>query len=338
MNKALPFILTAFCAILAVSCARGETSRTEYVLGTVCSIRVFDGANAKVYDSLFARLKEIEDILSANKDGTDLWRVNAAAGSKPLVVRKETVTVLAEALRFSALTGGLLDPSIGPLVKAWNIGTEDAAVPDRVALSGAIALVDYRKIYLNAENREVFLREPGMKLDLGAVAKGYAADEMIAMLRERGIRRAIVDLGGNVYAMGEKSPGKPWTIGIKDPKNATGNPIMSIPIVDQSVVTSGIYERYFEENGKRYHHILNPKTGFPENNGLISVSIIAKRSIDADALSTSAFLLGERLGRSLVESVDGAEGIFIDDKGVVRATAGIRDKIRILDEGYRLED
>ena len=338
MKKALSLILASLCALITVSCANKDTSRTEYILGTVCSVRIFDRAAPGTYDELFARLAELEDILSANKDGTDLARINAAAGIKPVIARQETVTVLGEALRFSALTDGLLDPSVGPLVKAWNIGMENASVPSAAALSSALALVDYRNVSLNPETMEVYLQKPGMKLDLGAVAKGYAADELVSMLNEKGIRRAIVDLGGNIYAMGEKAPGKPWTIGIKDPKNATGNPIMSVPVVNESVVTSGIYERFFEENGKRYHHILNPKTGFPENNGLISVSIIATRSIDADALSTSAFLLGVKRGMSLVESIDGAEGVFIDENCIVHATAGIREKIKILDEGYRLAD
>jgi len=338
MKNAFPLALASACALMSISCAKEETSRTEYVLGTVCTVRVFDRTKPSTYDELFNRLKDIEDILSANKDGTDLARINEAAGKNSVIARQETATVLAEALRFSALTDGLLDPSIGPLVKTWNIGSENASVPSAAALATALSLVDYRKISLNPETREVYLSDPGMRLDLGAVAKGFAADELVSMLQERGIRRAIIDLGGNIYAMGEKAPGKPWTIGIKDPKNETGNPIMSVPVVNESVVTSGVYERFFEDNGKRFHHILNPKTGNPENNGLISVSIVAKKSIDADALSTSAFLLGEKRGLALVESVDGAEGIFITEDGIVTATAGIRDKIRILDDRYSLEN
>jgi len=201
-----------------------------------------------------------------------------------------------------------------------------------------LTLIDYRKVIINDEEGTVFLTLKGMKLDLGAVAKGYAADEVIRIIAKHGIQRAIVDLGGNVYAYGDKAPGTDWTIGIRDPETQQGNAIISIKVKNKSVVTSGIYERFFEENGKKYHHILNTKTGYPEDNELMSVSIITSVSILADALSTSTFLLGTEKGLSLIEKTSNTEAIFIDKNKKIRVSSGLKDKIQILDESYILSD
>ena len=199
-----------------------------------------------------------------------------------------------------------------------------------------MALVDWRKVAIDRDSSTVFLPLPGMKLDLGAIAKGFAADEVARIISKHGIRRGMIDLGGNIMAVGEKAKGKPWPIGIRNPEPDAGGSVLSLEVRDSAVVTSGVYERYFVENGIHYHHILDPFTGYPAENGLLSVSIVTARSIDADALSTTTFLLGLEEGMKLVNSMDGVEAIFIDSNKKIRASSGLAGKVEVLDENYAL--
>ena len=304
---------TGFIILLALfsSCAEAKAPRTAFVMGTVCTVNLFDRGSDALYDEIFARLASIEATLSANREGTNLAAINAAAGLHPVQAEPDTLIVLGEALSFAQRTDGALDPAIGPLVKAWNIGTDYAAVPTPEELESARNLVDWHSVIIDRVNGTVFLAQPGMKLDLGAIAKGYAADEIVRILQERKIPRAIIDLGGNIIAYGKKAGGKDWIIGVRDPETSTGEPVISIPVRDASVVTSGIYERFFEADGKRYHHILDRRTGYPVDNDLLSVTIITRVSMRADALSTSVFALGPEKGKALVEGLPGTGAIFI---------------------------
>lgn len=337
MKKSV-FAIAAFTLILC-ACKQAAPARTEFVLGTICTVNLYDRGTDAIYTEIFDRLKELESILSANRDGTNLMDINAGAGIAPVKAAPETIAILSETLIFSEKTAGLLDPTIGPLVKAWNIGTDYAAVPPSEKRLAAMALVDYRKVTVDKSVGTVFLQTKGMKLDLGAVAKGYAADEVVKIIAKHGINRAIVDLGGNIYAYGEKKSGSPWIVGIRDPETERGASILSLSISNESVVTSGIYERYFEADGKKYHHILNPFTGFPEDNELMSVSIVATNSMLADALSTSTFLLGTEKGLKLIEQTDGTEAIFINKNHEIRTSKGLKGlkgKLKLLDENYKL--
>ena len=186
------------------------------------------------------------------------------------------------------------------------------------------------------KNGTVFLTKTGMKLDLGAIAKGYAADDIAHLLISHKIKKAIIDLGGNIYALGEKEPGENWNIGIRDPETERGEPVLSISVNNTSIVTSGIYERFFEVDGKKYHHILDPRTGYPVENELLSVTIVATSSMDADALSTSTFLLGTDKGMSLIEQTKNVDAIFINKKREVKLSSGLRGKIKILDDRFVL--
>ncbi len=333
----------AFLALLLVfplfsSCGKTAEPRTEFVLGTVCTVNLYDKGTSKIYDEVFSRLRELESILSANRDDTNVAEINAQAGIMPVKAAAETLEILEEGLAFAKLSGGKLDPSVGPLVKAWNIGTEYAAVPSPQALKEAISLIDWKSIVVDRAAGTVYLPKKGMKLDLGAIAKGYAADEAARIVKSHGIKKAIIDLGGNILAIGEKSADKPWKIGIRNPETDEGGSALSIEVVDKAIVTSGVYERYFIENGKRYHHILDPFTGYPEDNGLLSVSIVTARSIDADALSTTTFLLGPEEGMRLVENTEGVEAIFIDTSKNVRLSSGLRGKVSILDDSFSVQD
>lgn len=323
---------------LISSCAKPAEPRTEFVLGTVCTVNLYEKGTTAIYDEIFARLRQLEDILSANRDDTNVAAINAGAGKAPVKAEPETIEILEEGLRFAEISAGRLDPTVGPLVKAWNIGTEYAAVPSSEIINNAMNLIGWRNVTIDKAAGTVYLKEPGMKLDLGAIAKGYAADEAARIIKQHGIKRAIVDLGGNILVVGEKASGKPWKIGIRNPEKEAGGSALSMEISGNAVVTSGIYERFFVENGKHYHHILDPFTGYPAENGLLSVSIVTARSIDADALSTTTFLLGLDAGMKLVNSMDGVEAIFIDSLKKVRISAGLKGKVAILEDSYTIVD
>ena len=331
-----------FCAAILtfasfVACApQAQPPQSEFVLGTVCSINLFDRGKPEIYQEIFARLREIEDRMSINKEGTDLDAVNADSGLAPVAVHEDVFQVVAAARRYAELSGGAFDPTIGPVVKLWSIGTDDARVPSPGEIAAALPLVGWRDLIADESARTVFLKRKGMGIDLGAIAKGYAADEVAAIVRKHRIPRAIIDLGGNVLAYGSKKGGKPWRIGVQDPSGQRGDPIGIVQAENKTMVTSGVYERFLEADGVRYHHILSTTDGYPVRNGLLSVTIVADRSIDADALSTAVFALGFEKGKALVESIDGLEAIFVFEDMSVRTTQGIVKDFTISDTRYRL--
>lgn len=328
----------ALVATVGVSCARPAPPRTDFVMGTVCTINLGDKGTEKLYDEAFARLRVLDALLSANSETGNVAEINAGAGLNPVRAAEETLTVLSAALEFSEATNGAFDPTIGPLVKLWGIGLGSERVPPRDEIDRALALSGYRKVDVDRAAGTVYLRERGMRLDLGAIAKGYAADEIARLLSSRGITSGIIDLGGNILAMGEKAPGKPWTVGIRDPQTSQGGAVMSLRVANRSIVTSGIYERFFEENGRHYHHILDPSTGFPAEGELLSVTIISPQSIQADALSTSAFLLGTERGLELVSRYPDTEAVFVDRGLGVRTSEGLRGRVTALDSRFVLHD
>ena len=318
-----------FCAVVFFGgsfsgCSRGdaEASRSEFVLGTVCTITLYDQGYPKVYRDIFRRLREIEDRMSVNIAESDIARINASAGQEPVKVHDDVFEVIRRALYYAEISDGAFDPTVGPLVSLWGIGGENPRVPSPEEINAARGLIGRHDVVLDKENSSVFLKRPGMALDLGAIVKGYAADEAAAILKRERIPRAIIDLGGNVLVYGKKRDRSPWQIGVQDPEGDRGSYIGVVRIRDHTVVTSGVYERFFESGETRYHHILSPSDGWPVRNGLHSVTIIARRSIDADALSTACFVLGYERGKALIESQKAA-GIFVFENKELRLVGNI---------------
>lgn len=309
----------------------GLPPQSEFALDTLCTVNLFEDGTRKRYAAVFARIREIDRMMSAYQDGSDTDLVNRNAGAAPAGVHSEFIDVLETALKYARLSGGAFDPSIGPLVRLWGIGTDGERVPSPEEIAGALSLVDYRDLLVDRERGTVFLARSGQALDLGAVAKGYAADEALRIAREAGVKRAIIDLGGNIMTAGSRRSGipgftkeEPWRIGVQDPLDERGTYLGILQVRGQSVVTSGVYERYFERDGRRYHHILSTANGYPAGTGLLSVTITADSSADADALSTAAFALGWEKGSALVEAVPGAGAVFVFEDFSVRCAGTIR--------------
>ena len=311
--------------------------QSQLHLGTVCTINLFDQGSTELYGQMFQKLKGIEQAFSVNLSDSAVSQINQSAGITPVIVPQEVIYVLQEALRIAERTGGAFDPTIGPLVNLWDIGGDNSQVPSQQAIDHARSLVDWRLVEIDSQRGTVYLPKQGMALDLGGIAKGYAADELVAIAQEAGIQQALFDLGGNIYAFGTKADGTPWRVGVKDPAQPGGSPALALAVQDRSVVTSGMYERFFEQEGIRYHHILNPATGYPVWNDIQSVTIVSKSSLLADALSTSVFVLGREKGLALLESED-AEGVIIGEDNLVYPTSGIADQLSVVTSSYQLAD
>ncbi|MBP2033645.1 thiamine biosynthesis lipoprotein [Clostridium algifaecis] len=311
-------------------------SKTEYMLGTICTITVYDDKSEDVIDKAFARVKQIENKMSVNKTGTELDAVADAAGKNYVKVSDDTFYVLKKGKYYSEQSGGAFDITVGPLVKLWGIGTDNARLPGQNEIDNKKSLINYRDLLLDEKNKKVMLKRKGMSLDLGGIAKGYAADEAARILKENGVKHAIINLGGNILTLNSNPDGDPWKIGIQDPFQTRGNVLASIEVTNKTVVTSGIYERYFKKDGKIYHHILNPFTGYPMDNNLASVTLITDVSINADAMTKNIFYMGIDKGINYVKKVPNLQAIFITKDKKVYITSGLKNNFKIVDSSYKL--
>lgn len=310
-------------------------TETDFALGTTCSVKLFGSEYRDRLKPSLEIAKTVEERMSVNLEDSEISRINRAAGNLAVSVSDETFGLLERAVEFAEMGQGAFDPTIGPLVSLWDIGSGDESVPEPEAIKEALGLVNFRLVRLEKSGDKVFLEKSGMTLDLGAIAKGYAADLMVDYLRARKVPAGIVNLGGNVYAFGRKPAGGPWKIGIQSPYDDRGTYIGIAEIDEGAVVTSGKYERFFIENGIRYHHILSTQNGYPVENGLASVTIISSDATAADALSTLIFTKGLEKGLKLAESLENVEAVIITEEKKVFTTSGIRESFRLTDDDFQ---
>ena len=328
-------VLSLACVLVFFSCAPVPRTHTEFLLGTVCSITLYGNVSPEIVSNVFDRIREIEQRMSVNIPESDIARLNAAAGTRAVSVSRETLEVVEAGLEFSRASGGAFNIAVGPLVKLWGIGTGSAAVPPQSAIDAALGRIDFRKVVADNSGETLFLGEEGMALDLGAIAKGYAADQAAEVLRGAGVGRAIIDLGGNILVLGTRPGGEPWRVGVQNPLLERGQFLGIIAASDTSIVSSGAYERFFTApDGERYHHILDTATGRPVSNGLYQVTVMAKSSRDADALSTLLFALGLDAGLQFAEKTPGVEALFVTGDRELYATPGMRNAFRLTDEDF----
>jgi len=220
------------------------------------------------------RVLKIHSRMSVYEEGSDVARINSYAGRSPQSIPPDTFSLLRRALHFSELSDGAFDITVRPLTQLWGIGKKKDFIPSAEEISQALKLVSCRDLLLDDKNCTAFLRKPGMAIDLGGIAKGYAADEVRRILLEHGIGSAMVNLGGNIVTVGLREDGLPWQVGIQNPLSPRGGYMGTIETEDKAVVTSGSNERFFVKDGVRYHHILDPRTGYPAESGLLSVTAV----------------------------------------------------------------
>lgn len=313
--------LSGCSAIKSVSNANSKITRTGFAFDTVISITLYGTDDESVLDGCMELAEKYENLLSATIEGSDIWNINHSAG-EAVKVDSETIDLLQTALYYADLSHGAFDPALGAVIDLWDFNSEDASVPENDDIEAALEHIDYSNICLDTDSLTVTLSDPDLQVNLGAIAKGYIADRMRDYISSQNVSSAIINLGGNVYALGSKPDGSDFTVGVQKPFDSTGSAITSLSISDSSVVTSGPYERYFEQDGVIYHHILDPATGYPSDRGLLSVTILSTDSVDGDALSTTCFVLGEEKGLELIESLPDTEALFITSDYELIYTSG----------------
>ncbi|GEO69130.1 FAD:protein FMN transferase [Levilactobacillus acidifarinae] len=294
------------------------------MMGTVISLTLFDNKPALV-ERVYDYLQTMTNVLSANDEHSTLGRINQQAGIAPVAVDATTFAFIQRALAATRQYQDSFNVLIGPLVKLWKIGFGGQTVPAKSAIATSLQRMNPDDVVLDATRHTVFLTKRGMQLDLGAIAKGYFADRVKAQLQAAGVTSGIIDLGGNVQTWGDNplTPDGRWHIGIQDPDEARGEALLTVVTPAQSFVTSGVRERYFQRNGRTYHHILDPQTGYPVRNDLLQVTIMTENSELAEVLSTVSFFKGPQAGQTLIEQLPGVDAIFVRDNGAVELTSGL---------------
>lgn len=284
-----------------------------FYFDTVISVRIYGKDKQKLLDGCMELARHYEQLLSATKKDSDIWKINHSNGSW-VTVDPDTAALLHMAVDFAELSGAAVDPTIGGLSRLWNFGSENQGiVPEQSRIEKELAHVDYHAVSF-CEN-QVMLTDPNARLDLGFIAKGFIGDKMKEYLISQGADSALINLGGNVVTLGNKPDGTPFRVGIRDPFAKDGSPLTSLELSDKSVVSSGNYERFFEKEGELYHHILSTQTGYPVKSGLAQVSVICQDSARADALSTLCFVLGYEKAASLLENFPDVQVIFVAEDG-----------------------
>jgi thiamine biosynthesis lipoprotein len=326
------------CLLVAVmSCAKSGSSKTPLVtmkrtqlhMGTLTSItavgRTQDDANEAITAG-FQEIKRLEQLLSTWISSSDLSKVNAAAGRGAVKVSLETMALVRTALQVGEITDGAFNIAIGPAIDAWNISA-DPRLPTTEELDALKPLVDLQYVHTDAWERTIHLQKPGMRIDVGGIGKGYAADQAVAVMKQAGAVAGVVALSGDIKTFGRLPDGRRFPVGIRHPRKEEET-LAEIDLEEEAISTAGDYERFFDKDGIRYHHILDPQTLQPAH-GCQSVSVIAKDGVWADGLDTGIFVLGAERGMELVEQLADVEAIIVDQGGRVLISSGLRNRVRI---------
>ena len=319
----LMLLMLIYVGYRAVAARYSGVSEISYAMGTVFEIKV-NGKNSSGHvKAALDKVREISEQINYYRDNSEISAINNMAGISAVAVSHDTFDIIDKALRVCRQTGGAFDITIGPLVDIWNFNSKNHPdIPAGNELIYAQHLVNYGNVLINPQNETVKLLYPGMKIDLGAAGKGYAISKARSILVERGVKSAIISAGSSIAVIGDNK-GRPWRIGIKDPRH----PDETVGVValngGQAVSTSGDYERYFEIGGKRFHHILNPNTGMPADE-CRSVTIISDDASQTDMLSTAVFVMGPKRGLDLVNSFKNVYTVIIDRQGSVITSPGLK--------------
>ena len=330
--------LAAACWLLVVLVATAAHAATvkdvRSKMGSrfeITAVHDQEAAAHEAVEAAWAEIDRLEAMISSWREDSETSAVNRNAGVRPVRVSPELFRLIRRAVKVSELTAGAFDITFAGVGDLWDFRSGESAVPGRERIAAALRHVGYRRIVLDEERGTVFLDDPGARIGFGAIGKGYAANRAVFVLKEHGVRGGLVSAGGDLVAFGRREDGEPWSIAIahpRDPKRV----LARIPLTEQAVVTSGDYEQYFIHDGRRYSHIIDPRTGWPAS-GLQAVTVICPDAELADALATAAFVLGIEEGLALVEPMEGVEALFVTETGEVRSTSNVRRHLNQEDRG-----
>lgn len=307
-------LIAGLAAMLLSGCQRNiePISKSGFMLNTFVTVTIYDKDDPKILEGCLELCRSYENIFSKTLKGSEVYKLNHRSSDQQTVTVSDDVKALiSEAQIYSERSNGGFDVTIEPLSSLWNFTAESPVIPSENDIKEAVLKVNYKNLKL--EGNDLTFLSPDTTIDFGGVAKGYIADRLKDYLLEQGVKSAIINLGGNVLCVGEKPDGTPFKIGLQKPFADRSETIETLNIKDMSVVSSGVYERHFIKDGVNYHHLLNPRDGYPFQNGLVSVTILSDISADGDGMTTACFSLGLDEGLKLVNSLDGIYGIFITD-------------------------
>ncbi len=321
---------------------------SRVLMDTYCTITVVSSSKAdakKAINAGFSEIKRLETLLNYFSDKSELSAINRAAGEQPVKVSAETFEIIKKALYVSESSGGAFDATLAPVITLWDFSKKNKApsIPSLLTVQKNLALTGFQKIFMNEERSEVQLAQKDMEIDLGGIAKGYAADRAISLIKAMGTKAALVAIAGDIRGFGMSTTNRPWKVGIQNPRTEPGTEkpwedvIAALSLENRAISTSGDYQRFFMVEGKRFHHILDPTTGFPAETDLISASVIAPEGYISDGLSTAVFVLGLEKGLQLLEKMN-IDGVLITKDKQVFITDGLKSKVEILNNAYRTHE
>ena len=326
MKHMVSFLILSLLVVSCVDSRPRSVQKTESIMGTDVTITVVARTPQEgeiVIDAGMAELKRLDAMMSLYKDTSEVTKVNQSAGLHPVVVSPEMIEIVKDAVEVSRLSNGVFDITIGPLVVLWQMRLKEGKIPTDEEISRVRRLVNYRNITIDEKASTLYLDKRGMIMDLGGM-KGYMADRVAEVFRKRGIHNAVIALAGDIWVMGRREDGMPWRIGVQHPREKD-NVIAVLDLSDKYISTSGDYERYVIREKKRYHHIIDPRTGKPST-GVISATLIGNKGALIDPLSKAPFILGVEQGMKIIRSA-GADAIIVDESGAVFMTDGVKSMI-----------
>ncbi|MEY7999419.1 FAD:protein FMN transferase [Clostridium sp. Mt-5] len=352
MIKKVCIILVCILFVLPLSaCSNSDSTsnqpyeRTFITMDTVMKLRAYGDNGKKALDESEKKLYELNDMASSTIATSDVSKINNAAGKNYVKVHSEIIKMIVASQKYSKISNGVWDITVGPLVNLWKIGTDKARKPSDEEIKSKLPLIGYSKISINEKDNSVMLMQPGMSIDLGGIAKGFAVDEVFKIYKKYNIQSGLIDLGSSsIYAVGKNGSGDPWSIGIQHPRSdQSGNYLGIVKISDEGLSTSGDYQRYFIQNGKRYHHILNPFTGYPVDNGVMSVTVIIDGSVPdngmlADILSLTVFGLGPQKGIDLINSMKNVSCEVTTTNYKIYTSVGFKNKFSNLNSDFKFSN
>lgn len=334
--KNLKCLIYLFIPVFLISCATGgkRFKESKFLMGTIVEITTVGNESdcRQAMELAFGEIKRIDSLMNVYDEDSEISRINQAAGESAVAVSEDTFEVIDRAVEYADRTDGALDISVAPLMELWGFGSDKNQVPANGELKKRLSLVNYKNIIMDKSRSTVKLESPGMRIDVSGIAKGYAVDRAVQALKDAGVQSALVNAGGDIYAMSSPPGRDSWHIGIRNPRNRA-DLLGIVKLRDRAVATSGDYENFFEVDGKRYCHIIDPETGWPVS-GIMSVTIVASDTTGADALATAVFPLGAEGGMKMIEELEGVEGVIVtgkeEDDTKVLLSSGMEDILQLM--------
>lgn len=338
------FLICFTLMIILASCSGGKNevyTETKILMDTPVKLTAYGPNGKKAVEESFQRVEEIDKMASSNISTSDVSMINNASGKNYVKVHPEIIKMIETSIKYSKLSEGAWDITLGPIINLWGIGTDKERIPVEEEIKEKLQLVGYDKISVNEADNSVLLQKQGMVIDLGGIAKGFAADEVLKIYKKYNINSGLINLGSSsIYAVGNNEVGNPWTIGIKHPRNEDSHTFLGrVKISDEALSTSGDYERYFIKDGKRYHHIINPATGYPADNGVMSDTIIINGNTPdsnmlADLLTTTAFVLGPEKAIRLINSLPEVSSEITTSDGKIYTSSLFKERLTNLNTDF----